>query len=80
MLTPYYNHLVDELDKESKEYGAHYDETSWKTKSQGGVISEGNYCWVKIGVKSQLRLIWFGCSRGMHIAEQLRGDKEGRRG
>jgi len=80
LLTPYYNHLVEELDIESKEYGAHYDETSWKTKSMGKVVSEGNYCWVKIGVKSQKRLIWFGRSRGMHVTEQMRGEKEGSKG
>ena len=80
LLMSYYNHLIEELDAESKEFGAHYDETSWKTKSQGGVISAGNYCWVKVGVKSQLRLIWFGCSRGKHVAEQLRGAKEGSKG
>lgn len=80
LLTPYYNYVVGEMDKESKEYGAHYDETSWKTKSQGGVVSEGDYCWVKIGIKSQLRLIWFGCSRGKQVAEQLRGEKKGSKG
>ncbi|MBT6921418.1 MAG: IS66 family transposase [Candidatus Pacebacteria bacterium] len=76
LMTPYYNNLVAELEKESQEYGAHYDETSWKTKDQGEEVSEGNYCWVKIGVKSQLRLIWFGRSRGLHVAEQLRGGKK----
>lgn len=80
LLTPYYNYLVEELDQESKEYGAHYDETSWKTKSQGGVVSEGDYCWVKIGIKSQNRLIWFGCSRGKGVAEQLRGKKKDSKG
>ena len=44
------------------------------------MISEGNYCWIKVGVESQLRLIWFGCSRGMHVAEKLRGDKKGSKG
>ena len=77
---PYYNNLVEELDTESKECGAHYDETTWKTKSMGQMISEGNYCWVKIGVKSQNRLIWFGRSRGLHVAQQMRGDKKGSKG
>ena len=80
LLMPYYNHLVMALDVESKEYGAHYDETSWKTKSQGTVISNGNYCWVKIGVETQNRLIWFGQSRGKQVAEQLRGAREGSKG
>lgn len=76
LLTSYYNYLVDELSQESKEIGAHYDETSWKTGSQGQEISEGNYCWIKIGIKSQKRLIWFGKSRGKGVAELLRGEKE----
>ena len=74
LLTPYYNHIVDELEKES---ASHYDETSWNTISQGKEVSEGNFCWVKIGVESQNRLIWFGRSRGKGVAEQLRGEKEG---
>lgn len=80
LLTPYYNHLIIELDTESKEIGAHYDETSWKTKSMGKEVSNGNYCWIKIGIESQKRLIWFGCSRGKDVAEQLRGDKERSKG
>lgn len=80
LLTPYYNYLAEELDKESKEFGAHYDETVWKTQSTGKEISEGNYCWLKIGVKSENRLIWFGRSRGKNVAELMRGDKEDSKG
>lgn len=74
LVSPYYNYLVETLEQED---GSHYDETSWKTKSYGKEISEGNYCWVKVGIKSENRLIWFGRSRGKGIAEKLRGKKEG---
>ncbi len=74
LVSDYYNYLAEEL---AQEPGAHYDETGWKTKSYGKEISEGNYCWVKIGIKSENRLIWFGRSRGKGIAEKLRGKKEG---
>ncbi len=77
LLTPYYNHLIEELETESKTIGAHYDETVFKTKSQGKEISDGNYCWVKIGTKSQNQLIWFGKSRGKQVAEDLRNEKKG---
>lgn len=80
LMVPYYETLVDDLNKESKEVGAHYDETSWKTESCGETVSKGNYCWIKIGVQSQRRLIWFGQSRGMGVAEQLRGEKSGSKG
>ena len=73
LVTPYYNYLVKELEEDKS---AHYDETRWKTKSYGDNISEGNYCWVKVGVKSNNRLIWFGKSRGKGVAERLRGKKE----
>ncbi len=76
LLTPYYNFLVDHLEAESKSVGAHYDETTWKTQSRGDTVSEGNYCWIKIGVQSAHQLIWFGKSRGKGVAEALRGDKE----
>ncbi len=74
LLTPYYDHLVELL---ANEKAAHYDETTWKTKDQGKEISEGNYCWVKISVETQNRIIWFGRSRGKGVAEALRGEKEG---
>src|SRR5690606_20559520 len=77
LLTPYYNFLIQSLDEESRLHGAHYDETSWKTQSQGEEISEGNYCRIKIGDKSQNRLLWFGKSRGKGVAQSLRGEKEG---
>ncbi len=73
LLTPYYNHLIEILNEESKTIGAHYDETTFKTQSQGTVISDGNYCWVKIGIETQNQLIWFGKSRGKKVAEALRG-------
>lgn len=73
LVTPYYNHIVEQLEQEE---ASHYDETSWKTKSQGTEISEGNYCWIKIGVQSQNQLIWFGRSRGKGVAEKLRGERE----
>ena len=71
LITPYYNHIVESL----AEQPCHYDETSWPTKSQGPDIAQGNYCWLKIAVNSQQRLIWFGQSRGKAVAEELRGDK-----
>jgi transposase len=74
LVTPYYNCIVESLQDED---GAHYDETSWKTRNQGKDISEGNYCWIKIGARSQNRLIWFGRSRGKGVAEELRGEKSG---
>ena len=77
LVTPYYNHIAEELEKED---GSHYDETAWKTRSKGKEISEGNYCWVKIGVESQNQLIWFGRSRGKKVAEALRGPKAGSTG
>ncbi len=80
LLTPYYNSLVLSLYDEGKTYGCHYDETSWKTWSNGKEVSEGNYCWTKVGVKSKNRIIWFGCSRGKGVAKKLRGEKEGSRG
>ena len=76
LLTPYYNFLIEKLDEESKTIGAHYDETSFKTKSQGKEISDGNYCWVKISAKSEHQLIWFGKSRGKKVAESLRGKRK----
>ena len=39
LVTSYYNYLVEELEKEP----AHYDETSWKTKSKGKEINLTNY-------------------------------------
>lgn len=80
LLTPYYNNLLKEVEEESKTIGAHYDETSFKTQSQGKTISEGNYCWVKIGVKTQNQIIWFGRSRGGKVAEELRGNKKDSKG
>ena len=80
LLTPYYNKIVEDLEAEERDQGAHYDETTWKTQSKGKEVSEGNYCWVKIGVESQNRLIWFGRSRGKRVAEVLRGDKKGSKG
>jgi transposase len=81
LLSPYYNFLVEELEKEGKETGAHYDETTWKTQSQGKELKTGDYCWVKIGVESNNQLIWFGKSRGGKVAERLRGGlkEEGKR-
>lgn len=72
LLSPYYERIVEELKNES----AHYDETSWKTKSMGDTTSEGDYCWVKVGVNSNKQLIWFGKSRGKQVADDLRGGKE----
>ena len=63
LLTPYYNHLIDTLTEQP----AHYDETTWKTKSQGKTVAEGNYCWVKIAVNNNNRLIWFGKGRGKKL-------------
>ncbi len=80
LLTPAYNHITETLEQESETTGCHYDESSWKTESRGGGVSKGNYCWVKIGVQSENRLIWFGRSRGKEVAEALRGEKEGSRG
>lgn len=80
LLTPSYNHIAEELEEESKEIGAHYDETSWKTRSRGEEISEGNYCWIKVGMQTENRLIWFGRSRGKRVAEELRGRKKGSKG
>jgi hypothetical protein len=74
LFTPYYNHLLQKLDEESKELGAHYDETSFKTQNQGTEISDGNYCWIKIGVETSNQIIWFGKSRGKKVAESLRGE------
>ncbi len=74
LLTPYYDHLVELL---ASEKAAHYDETTWKTKDQGREVSEGDYCWVKISVETQNRIIWFGRSRGKGVAEALRGEREG---
>ena len=74
LLTPYYNHLLETLDSEKM---AHYDETTWKTHHRGQEISEGNYAWTKVGVKSENQIIWFGRSRGKGVAEELRGPKEG---
>jgi len=76
LVTPYYEYIINSLFEEA----AHYDETSWKTKSFGKKVSEGNYCWVKIGVKSDYQIFWFGKSRGKGVAEQLRGEKKGSRG
>ncbi len=76
LLTPYYNFLIEKLDEQSKTVGAHYDETSFKTKSQGKEISDGNYCWVKISVETEHQLIWFGKSRGKKVAESLRGERK----
>lgn len=77
LLTPYYNHLVERLEEESRTIGAHYDETSFSTQNQGKEISEGNYCWAKIGIETQNQLIWFGRSRGKRVAEDLRGTEKG---
>ena len=77
VLTPCYNHIVETLEKEGQVTGNHYDETTWKTRSRGPVVSEGNYCWVKVGVQSEYRLIWFGRSRGKGVAEKMRGIKKG---
>jgi transposase len=76
LLSPYYENIISDLENES----AHYDETSWKTKSMGNTISEGDYCWVKVGVNSNKQLIWFGKSRGKQVAEDLRGKKENSKG
>jgi transposase len=76
LLSPYYEKIISDLKNES----AHYDETSWKTKSMGDTISEGNYCWIKVGVNSNKQLIWFGKSRGKGVAEDLRGEKQGSEG
>lgn len=76
LLTPYYNFLIESLREEGCTQGAHYDETTWKSGSQGKEISEGNYCWVKTGVLSKNQLIWFGQGRGKDVAERLRGEKE----
>lgn len=77
LLIPYYNYLVGVLEEEGQRDGNHYDETSWRTESRGEETSEGNYCWVKVGVKSENRLIWFGRSRGKGVAEKLRGEEKG---
>lgn len=74
LVTPYYNKIWKELEEEG---AAHYDETGWKTGSRGKEISEGNYCWIKTGVKSNNLIFWFGRGRGKGIAEKLRGEKEG---
>lgn len=73
LMIPCYNHLAEELENKA----AHYDETSWKTRNGGKKTSEGNYCWTKIAVESENRLIWFGKSRGKRVAEKLRGKKKG---
>lgn len=73
LLTSYYDDLFTKLKKEA----AHYDETGWGTEEKDGKISLGNYCWVKIGVESQNQIFWFGKSRGLGVAEQLRGEKSG---
>ena len=80
LLTPVYNTLVQELSEESKAFGAHYDETTWKTESRGKEVSQGNYSWIKIGIQSNKQLIWFGCSRGKGVAEKLRGEREESKG
>jgi transposase len=77
LLKNYYDHLVESLEIESKKSGAHYDETSWKTQSRGEEVSQGNYCWVKTGVVSEIQIFWFGESRGKGVAERLRGEKKG---
>jgi len=74
ILMPYYNKILEELETEKS---AHYDETSWKTKSRGKTISEGNYCWVKTGIENKKTIIWLGRSRGKRVAEELRGIKKG---
>jgi len=74
LVTSYYNYLYEELEQEG---AAHYDETVWKTGSRGEEMSEGNYCWIKTGVKSNNLILWFGRGRGKGIAEKLRGKKEG---
>ena len=76
LLSPYYEDIVSDLNNEP----AHYDETSWKTKSMGETISEGDYCWVKVGVKTNKQIFWFGKSRGKRVAEDLRGEKENSKG
>jgi len=76
LLSPYYEKIVSDLADEA----AHYDETSWKTKSMGDTVSEGNYCWVKVGVDSNKQLMWFGKSRGKQVAEDLRGKKANSKG
>ncbi len=72
LVTPYYNYLFETLANEP----CHYDETTWQTRNMGKEISEGNYCWVKISVNTANRIIWFGKSRGKHVAEDLRGEKK----
>jgi hypothetical protein len=76
LLSPYYEKIAKDLSNEP----AHYDKTPWKTKNMGNVISEGNYCWVKVGVESQKQLIWFGKSRGKQIAVDLRSEKKNSKG
>jgi len=72
LVTPYYEHIFKTLLNES----CHYDETTWKTRNMGKEISGGNYCWLKIGVNTENRIIWFGKSRGKQVAEDLRGVKK----
>lgn len=76
LLTPYYENIVIDL----KDEPSHYDETTWKTKSMGDTVSEGNYCWTKVGVISNKQIFWFGKSRGKQVAEDLRGEKENSKG
>ena len=80
LLSPYYNYLIETLEKESKGKGVHYDETTWKTQSQGKEISDGNYCWIKTSIETNNQIIWFGQSRGKMVAERLRGDKKDSKG
>lgn len=76
LLSPYYENIVTQLADEA----AHYDETTWKTKSMGDTISEGNYCWTKVGVNSHRQIFWFGKSRGRKVAEDLRGERKNSKG
>lgn len=67
LLRPYYQGIYQDLQKER---GCHYDESSWNVQGE----SEGNQVWVKIGVKSEKVIFWFGRNRGKGVAEKLRGN------
>ena len=72
LLKPYYQEIFDSL---KDEVGCHYDETSWKVQKE----NEGNYAWVKTGVKSDNVIFSLGKSRGKGVAEGLRGDRSDKR-
>ena len=67
LLRPFYGEIYQNLLNEK---GCHYDESSWEVQDEG----EGNYVWVKTGVKSNEVLFWFGKSRGKGVLEKLRGN------